>query len=216
MEILISCLLIVLAIYLFWLWIFVFRFDVSEFFTWKKNPAESVKDKVTKQQEQIEVIRKPRIDFIEKMPEVEPVKPYRVEPLPLKVKEEPELLEDEVIVPGYLSEEEKKAIVESEFEPQYWEDSDEFAPSGDINDFYYAAEVISGQKKSEEDISKTGEILKDAPEELIELFALHAANDQRIKDMLDTCLEEWKKRKQEDAKTFRQAVKEFVVEDYIA
>lgn len=217
MNIVIGCLYILFSLYLLWLLIFVFHFNLSEFFTWKKKTLP-VKKETNVVVENTEIVGKTQARFIEKMPELEPVKPYLQVPLAVREKEEPEIMPDEEIRKDYLTAEEQKAIRE-EIDEGIWGDDfsePDFRQPGSVRDMIHASKVVTGEISSEADFEQAKETVRHIPDEVVELFARHAINEKRIKDMLAERLDEINIRKREDAKNFRKAVQEFMVEDYIA
>lgn len=217
MDIVIGCLYIFFSLYLLWLLIFVFNFNFSEFFTWrKKTPVE--KKETPAVVENTEIVGKTQARFIEKMPELEPVKPYLQVPLPVREKEEPEIMPDDEPVQDYLTDEEQKAIRE-EIDEGIWKDDfsePDFRQPGSVRDMIHASKVVTGEISSEADFAQAKETVRHIPDAVVELFARHAVNEKKIKDMLAERLDEINIRKREDSKNFRKAVQEFVVEDYIA
>lgn len=214
MEIVIGSLFIAFTIYIVWLFIFVFRFDLTEFFNWKQTAAVSDPESPSVK-EDVQIIGKTNVVFINKMPEFEPVKPFMVIPLSVE-KEEPEVMPEDEIEVSYLSEEEKKEISDSEeVNLSFWDDDfldDEFEMRNSVDDIYHAAEVITGKKTSESDFMAAKETLRVIPEELVELFAQHAVNEKRVKDLF----EDYLNKKNEDGQPRPVKLKDFVVQDYIA
>ena len=214
MEIVIGSLFIVFTLYIVWLFVFVFRFDFTEFFKWKGNHIVNIEDTPAVKKE-IQIIGKTNMTFIDKMPEFEPVKPFMVIPFSSEKKEPEEMIEDAEPEAEYLSEEEKKEILESEeINASYWDDDfvdNEFEMRNSVDDIYHAAEVIAGKKTSDSDFMAAKETLRVIPEELVELFAQHAINEKRVKALFEDYLNEKTGNKQ----ILPVKLKDFVVKDYI-
>ncbi len=211
MEIFISSLLIILTLYLFWLFIFVFRFNWEEFFYWKpKNDGD--KSDLSVSSQNVPLIGKTQLTFIEEIPELELVKPVLEEPLPLKQEEDNEIAEEE-LQENYLSEEEKREILENEYEDSYWNDDspeDDFHERNSIDDIYHAADVIAGNKTSESDFAAAKETLHAIPGDLVELLARHAVNEKKVKALFENYLNN------EINQNSPVRLKDFIVKDYIA
>lgn len=208
----ISC-FVLLVLYILWLIIFVFGGDLRGFF---HSPKSSQPEPERIEKKEVSILGKTQVNFLDKLPEPEPEKPVREEELKSVPNDENGIIQDAEIKERVLSEDEKAEILKSQEPESYWEDEkeDEFSTSCSIDEIYDAAKLVSGQKElSEENIAKTRKTLKNAPTGLLELFALHAVNEKKIKDMLG---EFFDKPGLEINAVTKMKLKDFVVEDYIA
>lgn len=209
METVILCFFILCNLYLIFLLGFVYKWDFRSFLSLPPK-KESLPAPNPEVKQEIEILGKTEVKFLDKLPEREPIKPK----WEVSLEKEENKEEDKVVEAGpennTLSQEEQQEIMADQDKHSYWEDDDP-SKGFSIDDIHHAAETIAGQRTSDSDIVRTQNTLKHFSEEWIEILSLHATNDKRIKDMLSEYLD-----KPKDNQSQKTKLKDFIVTDHIA